>query len=178
MRKKILISGLVLFPVLLLVALDFVSTVRWDGHCAREIRLLVLDASSAQPIPGAKVAFVSRQWELAEKYPAARELYGSGQESLSRIHPAAQTDTTGRCKLRVEFPAGGKQTRFGGKSGTFHVEGQLDVERPDAPCVRLPLPELVGAAPRSLDDPAPLDVTIRLGVGSAGKGVPTSGQES
>jgi hypothetical protein len=177
MRKTILLFGAVLFPVVLFVTWDFVSAVHWDGFCAREIRILVLDASSAEPIPGAKVAFVSRQWELAEKYPAARELYGSDRDNLSRLHPSAQTDTTGRCKLRVEFPAGGKQTRFGGRRGTFHVEGQLDVERPGAPCVRLPLHGLVDAAPRSLDDRAPLDVTIRLGVGSAGKGVPTSGQE-
>jgi hypothetical protein len=177
MRKTILIFGAILFLIVLLVAWDFVSVIHWDGVCVREVRLLVLDASSGQPIPGAKVAFVSRQWELAEKYPAARKLYGSDPESVSRFHPSAETDATGGCKLRVEFPAGGKQTRFGGKRGTFHIEGQLDVERPGAPCVRLPLYELVDTVHHSIDERAPIDVTIRLGVGTVGEGVLNGGQE-
>jgi hypothetical protein len=163
MRETILISGVVLLLIVLVTAWNFTGVIDWDGSCFRELRILVLDTSS-QPIPGAKVAFVSWRWELVEKHRSAMEAYAGDEESL--LHPSAETDAAGRCKLRAEFPASGTQTRFGGKRGSFGLAGQLDVERPGAQRVRIPLYELVGGTRYSIHHHSPIDVTVRLEAGT------------
>ncbi len=179
MRKTIFILGAVLLLVVLvalIAAWDFVGTINWDGFCVRELRILVLDPSS-QPVPEAKVAFVSRPWERAERFPAAMEAYVGDEESLSRFHPSAQTDAAGRCRLHAEFPASGTRTMLGGSRGSFSLAGQLDVERPGAQCVRVPLHELVDRTVYSVHDHSPIDVTVRLTAGATPEGASKGGRE-
>lgn len=161
MRKIILISGVILLLAMFVIAWNFASVTQWDGYCLRDVKILVLDASSLQPIPRAKVAFVSRQHELMEKYPAAMEACAGDEENLSRLHPSAETDSTGRCRLRVEFPASGTQTLFSNR-GSFGLAGKLDVERPGAPSVRIPLCELTDTGHYPISYRSPIDVTVRL----------------
>jgi len=170
MRKVILVSCVVLLLVGLIAAWNFAGIIYWDGICPREVRILVLDASSSQPIARAKVALVSPQWELVEKYPSAMEASAGDEGSLSRFHPSTETDTAGRCKLLVEFPADGTQTMFG-KRGSFHITGKLDVERPGAPSVRLPLYELISRIHYPISYHSPIDVTVKLEAGTTGDGL-------
>ena len=105
MRKSIVIA----LPLLLLVALaaaEILSPVgHWDGACRRNLAVLVVKASSLQPIANAEAAFVSPEYELVEKHPEFAKIKSDRSKWLARVRPSARTDAGGYSPTMLQMSA-------------------------------------------------------------------------
>ena len=136
----------------LLIAEAFSPGLYWSGGVSGELRVTVTDRATGRPIPGATVAYHYSDADVKLVMDPAR----LGEPIRQEL-----TDAAGRCRMKVDFDAGGTMSFFG-RHGTFATDNELSVEVPGYRSYNAALADLLGGRVHRIGSKTKSEVGVQL----------------